>query len=300
MDSTLGAVAHRGGLLVRRSELTVGVVQAVSRSSGLWIELIARRPLDRRDAVQRQREIRSGAVVAAPRVLLPRFDEGENLRLGWLDEARRARWVFPSVSSSSSGDSYQGVDGPSYRLGYELPAMFGGVSIVLAWPEIGFAEAVIELPLPDRGSVEDATTSIWAAPFDALPVPELSYHDTPYRDTMHVEAGTVVAAPRVLHRNDHAVVALSRLSAIGSALSMELLGVATADTPAPPRAAVIEQHNAGWLAPHEAMSSSGPRGSTSTQECVFDRPAGGALDLIVTWPAAQLPDTRVRVPLQSA
>ena len=58
-DLTLGVLAHRGGPLVRRPELAVGMVQAVSRPSDLSIEVIARRPLDRRDARQRQRDIRS-------------------------------------------------------------------------------------------------------------------------------------------------------------------------------------------------------------------------------------------------
>jgi hypothetical protein len=298
VDLTLGAVAHRGGLLVRRSELTVGVVQAVSRSSGLSIELIARRPLDRRDATQRQREIRSPSVAAAPRVLLPEFDEGENLRLGWLDEAGRAHWAFPSSSSSWSGDSYDGVDGPGCRMVCELPALFGEVSIVLAWPEIGFVESVVTLPLPDRGTVKAASTSIWSAPLDTLPVPELTYHDAPDHDAVHVETGTIVAAPRVLHRNDHTAVTLTRLAAIGSVLSMEILGVTAVDTPSLPRVATIKQHNAFWLSPQESMSSGGHHGSTSTQDYIFDTPTGGVLDLIVTWPDAKLPDTRVRIPLQ--
>jgi hypothetical protein len=296
----VGVVAHRGGLLVRRPELTVGVVQAVSRPSGLWIELIARRPLDTRSATQRQREIRTRRVTGAPRVLLPEFDEGEDLRLGWFDAAGKVRWEFPRSRLSSSGDSHLGVDGPSYRLGYQLPALFDAVSIVLAWPEIGFPESVIALPLPDRDAVAAGTASIWAAPVETLPVPGLAYRAAPRHDPVPVETGAVVAAPRVLHRGEHAVVALTRLTAVGSALCMEVLGVSRADRSARPRIALIAGHDAGWLTAQGATSSGGPDGHTSRQEFTFDGPAGDVLDLLVSWPGAGLADARVLVARQVA
>ncbi|MFD1047817.1 alpha/beta fold hydrolase, partial [Kibdelosporangium lantanae] len=59
---TLGALAHHGGMLVERPELTVGLLTAISRTSGLEIELLARQPLDRRDPEQRKREIRQRAL----------------------------------------------------------------------------------------------------------------------------------------------------------------------------------------------------------------------------------------------
>src|SRR6476661_1969763 len=106
MDETLGVLAHPGGLVVERPELSVGVVCAVSRPTGFELELLARRPLDRRSAVERQADIRAGraAPPAAPRRLLPPFDEGIDLRVGWLDHDGRAHWQFASSWSSSSGD----------------------------------------------------------------------------------------------------------------------------------------------------------------------------------------------------
>ncbi|MDI5978619.1 hypothetical protein [Amycolatopsis magusensis] len=97
MDTTetLGALAHPGGLLVRRPELTVGIVRVVSRLSALVIELLARRPLDRRSATERQRDIRDGLSSppkVASRQLLPASDEGMHLRAGWLDHTGRAHW----------------------------------------------------------------------------------------------------------------------------------------------------------------------------------------------------------------
>jgi hypothetical protein len=314
LDLTLGVLAHRGGPLVRRSELAVGVVQAVSRPSGLSLEVIARRPLDRRDAKQRQRDIRlrrGEPVQVAPRRLLPDPDEGENLRLGWLDQAGRARWEYGSMSSWS-GDDHTGVDGPSWRCNYVLPPMFDRLSLVLAWPEIGFEETVITIPLPDRATVERATTSIWRAPVDAQPVTEpLTDHRTAHHAPVPIEAGTVIAAPRVVHRGDHAAVALTRLTAIGSALSIELLGVATgplADTltaqafPPPPQwdgpsLAVTKGNDAFWIRAQEGTSSGGDHRFATVQEFITHRPDGDTLDLIVAWPQAELPNARVRIPL---
>ncbi|GIE76983.1 hypothetical protein Aph02nite_29330 [Actinoplanes philippinensis] len=80
MDRTLGVLAHRGGLIAERPELTVGVLRAVSRPTGLELELVARRPLDRRSAGERQADIRAGrrGPAPAPRRLLPPYDEGRH------------------------------------------------------------------------------------------------------------------------------------------------------------------------------------------------------------------------------
>lgn len=313
-DLTLGVLAHRGGPLVRRPELSVGVVQAVSRPSGLSIEVIARRPLDRRDATQRQRDIRlrrDEPVRVAPRRLLPEHEGGEDLRLGWLDQTGHAHWEYSTTSSSWTGDDHTGVDGPSWRSTYVLPPMFDQLSLVLAWPEIGFEETTLTIPLPDRATVERASTSIWRAPVDALPVTEpLTDHHPTHHAAMRIETGSVVAAPRVLHRGDHAAVALTRLTAVDSALSIELLGVATgplADTLSEqdhavppewdgPSLAVTNGNDAFWAHVQEGTSAGGDQHFTTVQEFATRRPDGDTLDLIVAWPQAHLPNVRVRVP----
>jgi hypothetical protein len=38
--------------------------------------------------------------------------------------------------------------------------MFDEMRLVLAWPEIGFPETVVRIPLPDRASVERGTVSV--------------------------------------------------------------------------------------------------------------------------------------------
>jgi hypothetical protein len=328
-SETLGAVAHPGGLLVRRPELTVGVVRAVSTLSALEIELLARRPLDRRSATERQQDIRAGRSdrpVVAPRRLLPAFDEGTDLRVGWLDHDGRAVWEFATSYSASGGDHYLGTSGPAYRGVFRLPPMFDRVALVLAWPEIGFPEAVITMPLPDRATVERATMSIWQAPLDVRRVPEgLTHHSARHVDVPATEPGTIVAPPRLLHRRDHAAaVVLTRLTAVGSVLSTELLSIAKhaidarmvrperrasseLDDPAWIRrrgpgasVAVLHGRDAFWVPPGDGSFSGGDSIFSGVQEFTLERPDDGVLDLMVAWPLAGLDDVRVRIPLDPA
>ena len=305
MAETLGVLAHRGGLLVDRPELSVGVVRAVCRPSGLELELLARRPLDRRTASERQADIRArrGAPSVAPRRLLPPFDEGIELRVGWLDQGGRAHWEFGSCSSSS-GDHFEGTNGPSLRTVLRLPPMFDHVSVVLAWPEIGFPETVVGLPLPDRATVERGTVSIWKAPLAVRRAPDPLNHRTgdPAFEELAVEAGRVAAQPQVLSRGDDAAVVLTRLTAVGEALSMEILSIAdevrahaAADNGA--SIAVVHDRDAVWIGPHSGSSGGGSGVFRSTAEFIVSRPAGGVLALMVAWPAAGLPDVCVEIPL---
>jgi hypothetical protein len=329
---TLGAVAHPGGLLVRRPELTVGVVRAVSGLSALEIELLTRRPLDRRSATERQQDIREGLTSApAPRRLLPAYDEGIDLRVGRLDHAGHAHWEFATSCSASSGDHFLGASGPSYRAVFRFPPAFDQMSLVLAWPEIGFPETVITMPLPDRPTVERATASIWQAPLDVRPVPEgVTHHADLGHDTPPaIETGTNAAPPRVLHRHDdRAAVVLTRLTATDSMLSMQLLSIAkgaTADAinarafssrrltsgalddPAQIRTrgpgasvAVVQGDEAFWIWPSDGSAYGGDQSFSSSREYTLNRPHDDLLDLIVAWPLAGLDDVRVRIPLNPA
>ncbi|MFF5225500.1 hypothetical protein [Dactylosporangium sp. NPDC000521] len=316
IDETLGVLAHRGGLVVRRPELSVGIVGAVSRPTGLEVELLARQPLDRRGATERQAGIRAGRdrVVPAPRRLLPAYDEGLDLRVGRLDQDGRAHWVFGSRTSSSGGDHFGGTHGPSLRTTLRFPPLYDHASLVLAWPEIGFPESVVDLSLPPQDSVERGTVSIWDAPVDAGPVPaSLRHrtHDGP-RGEPPVEAGRIVAGPRVLSRGADAVVALTRLTAVDGALSAELLSVARGPRAAamsvvpgpdrPPelpgaRVGVVHDGEAVW-APHGSGSAGGgPDAFRSRIEFVLPDPGGASLDLLCAWPDAGLPDVLVPLPL---
>jgi hypothetical protein len=328
MVETLGVLAHRGGMVVERPELSVGIVHAVSRPAGLELELLARRPLDRRSASERQADIRAGraAPSIAPRRLLPPFDEGIDLRVGWLDHDGRAHWEF-GAWSSSSGDHFEGTNGPSLHTILRFPPMFDQASVVLAWPEIGFPETVVELSLPDRATVERNTVSIWDAPLSSRRAPSSLNHRIgafPFEE-LAIEAGRIGAMPQVLSRGDDAAVVLTRLTAIGEALSMEILSVANEerahavaatvfppsrrppsipDDPEQMRAcgpgasiAVVHDRDAVWVRPHRGSSSGGRRAFRSTAEFTLSSPDGGVLDLMVAWPAAGLPDVCVEIPL---
>ncbi|MFD5829477.1 hypothetical protein [Lentzea sp. NPDC060358] len=316
----LGVVAHPGGLLVRRPELTVGVVHAVSGLPGLEIELLARRPLGRSTADARRGD--GPAVVPAPRRLLPQYDEGLDLRVGRLDETGRAHWQYPVSSRSRDGTAVA----PSHRVTFRFPPVFDEMALVLAWPEIGFPETVVRLPLPGRAAVERGVTSIWRAPTDVRPVPAgLTHRADGFAEPTALEAGTSVTAPRVLHRRDDRAVVLSRLTAAGPVLSMDLLSIVRGDLaaeinvrafgaeravpgplddPAWVRArgpgasvAVLRGQEAVWVRASERQSSGGDRSFSCVQEFTFDRPPGDQLRLVVAWPLAGLDDVLVAVPL---
>jgi len=224
----LGAVAHRGGVIVDHETLRVGVVQMVSRTSGLQITVVARRPADRRSTAERQAAIRAGDVTpGASRLLLPSSDEGMELRLGWLDSDRHARWEYPHSSESSSG-SADGEEGPSLRATFVLPPLFEAMTLLLAWPEIGFPETSIELALPDAVTVERASVSIWDAGLPELRMPSWARQVTADLDTVPIaeESGTVIAQPRTLRRSADAALVLTRLSAYKNVLQATITGVA--------------------------------------------------------------------------
>jgi hypothetical protein len=313
---TLGVVAHRGGLVVERPELTVGIVRAVSRPTGLELELLARRPLDRRDATQRQADIRAGVTgpAPAPRRLLPEYDEGLELRVGWLDDDGRAHWEYGSWASSS-GDHFEGVDGPSFRTLLRFPPMFDRVSVALAWPEIGFPETVLELPLPDRATVEHDTVSIWEAPLRVRhPRVALNHRDgTHPAESPAVEAGRIAAEPQILSRGGEAAVVLTSLTAAGHVLYLGITSIAEGEqgeaasadvfppSPDGPRPgasiAVVTGQDAVWVPEFSGTASGGDRSFRSDGEFVIARPDTDVLTLLVTWPAAGLAEVLVDIPL---
>lgn len=293
---SLGALAHHGGLLVDRPELTVGLLTAISRTSGLEIELVARQPLDRRDTEQRKREMRQ-RVEPAPRRLLPRFDEGEDLRVGRL-AGDRVDWLFANQASTSSGDHHEGTFGPSVQATLLLPATYDTVDLVFAWPEIGFTETVVTLALPDHATVTQATVDVWQAPLHVLPAPALSKEDQAgYADRVAVESGTSVAAPQVLNRGEDAVVVLRRLNVLDSLVSLVVESIGPAsdirvrNTPA---IAVLNGTEATWLRPGDGGTSGDGTVTHTDTEFRAARPEGDVLDLLVGWPQSGLGNVRVQ------
>lgn len=229
LTQILGAVAHRGGIIVERETLRVGIAQMVSRTSGLQISVVAQRPADRRSTAERQAAIRAGdAVARAPRRLLPSPDEGMELRLGWLDSGGRAQWAYPQSSMGDSGGSAGEAPGPRLRATFELPPLFGSMTLLLAWPEIGFPETSIELALPDARTVELASVSIWDADLLAPRTPSWTRQvlAAPSLDgAVAEETCTAIASPRTLLRSKDAVLVLSWLSAGDTVLRATVTGV---------------------------------------------------------------------------
>lgn len=317
---TLGVPAHPGGMLVERPELTVGLVRATSRPSGLEVELLARRPPDRRSAWERQADIRYGrdAVAAAARHLLPEADEGMELRFARIDDHGRVHWSHPERLSTGTGEP-AGPTGPTRRALYRLPPMFGAGSFVLAWPEIGFPETVVHLALPDRATVDRDTIGIWETPAPPTRPPDTGLthrEDPPELSAVEVERGRTATAPRLLRRAGHAVVVLTRLTAVGPFLSMEILSLARGgpagdlsahgfpptyrETPRRRHSAamaVVHGAEARWLPPSEATASGSPDTFEDTSEYLLQRPDADTLDLIVAWPAAGLPEAQLTIPL---
>lgn len=231
MDPTqeLGAVAHRGGVIVEHETLRVGIAQLVSRTSGLQISMVAQRPADRRGTAERQAAIRAGdEVVTSPRRLLPAADEGMELRLGWLDSGGRAQWAYPQSSMADSGGPAGDAPGPTLRATFLLPPLFGSMTLLLAWPEIGFPETSIELALPDARTVERASVSIWDAELPDSRTPswkrQVIAAPSPYSTTAE-ETCTALASPRVLLRSAGAALVLSWLSADDAVIRATVTGV---------------------------------------------------------------------------
>ena len=151
MDETLGLLGHPGGILVDHPRLRVGLVAAVSRPDGLTLDIIGRSP----------RNPTSMTDPPARRVLLPRYDEGMDLRVARLDADDRPQWMY---GDTETGRGHASGGGTVVRTRLRLPPTFDAVRLVLAWPEIGFPEAVVTLALPDREAVARASTSVWTAP----------------------------------------------------------------------------------------------------------------------------------------
>jgi hypothetical protein len=303
---TVGVLAHRGGFLVHRPEVTIGVVRAVSRLDGLEIEVISRVPRDRLGP--------SGP--ASPHRLPPVHDKRVDLRLGWLDGDGRVRWEHFSSGSSTAHfrtpyRRFQGI--------FALPPLFDRVSLVLAWPEVHFPETVITLPLPDRETVERSDSTAWRAGGGTAVTDEWDRRPaTPVLDPVEVESGTVVAGPVVLHGAERAAVVLTRATAVGPLLSLEVLSIArgevetavaafafsptTFDDPVlhhQGSAAVAVVHGlvAHSLESIGGSATGGGAGYTAQAEYLLPRPAGDTLDLLVSWPLAGLAEVRVRVDL---
>lgn len=210
--------------------------------------------------------------VPAVRALLPAYDEGIDLRVGWLDPFGRAHWEYPVCGSGDSGDGADGEFGPSLQVTYCLPPQFDTVTLIFAWPEIGFPETTVTLALPDQRSVEEATVAVWEAPMPTSARP--SWHnvamtsDLPRR--VRDETGVILTPPQVLLRNDDAVLLLTRLCAHEDVLRATLIALA--------RGATADSLRA-WASSERCDSSAGIEPTSRTGGPVIGLVNGNILDL---------------------
>lgn len=153
--------------------------------------------------------------------------------MGWLDSDRHVRWEYPHSSESSSGGSADDGPSPSLRATFMLPPLFEAMTLLLAWPEIGFPETSIELALPAAGTVEHASVSIWDAELPDPRTPSWARQITADPDSaapIAEETGTAIAQPQTLHRSTDAALVLTRLSAYENVLQATITGVARGTT----------------------------------------------------------------------
>lgn len=287
----LGVLVHPGALAVRTEAVAVGVRRVVARGRRLEVHMAARRRPDRRTALQRQADIRAGRgrVEPAPRRLLPDRDEGMDLRLGWLTGADHADWAFPQ----------QWSDGESYEAVYEVPA---GGDLVLAWPELGVPETVVAVQVP----ADLADVPVWDAPVAAGTVPGGLRHAAtaapsyPLLNQVSGELGQAVAGPMVLHRARQSVVVLEHLTVTRYGLQFGVLSRDISSSAAWSEGASLALVRGGVaeeLVSVAGTSSAGRDDVEHQAEYVAPLPAGGTLDLLVSWPAGGLEPVLVRVPV---
>jgi hypothetical protein len=93
------------------------------------------------------------------------------------------------------------------RTTLRLPPLFDRVSVVVAWPEIGFPETVVDVPLLDRATVGRADVSIWDAPVDTGPYTDgLEHRIAAFpSDQLAAASGRIAAGPPVLHLGEHPI-----------------------------------------------------------------------------------------------
>lgn len=237
------------------------------------------------------------------------------LRLGWLDSERHARWEYPHNSESDSGGTAQDGPGPSLRATFLLPPLFEAMTLLLAWPEIGFPETSIELALPDAVTAQRASVSIWDGDLPESRIPSWARQVSSDLDSVPIaeETGSAIAQPRTLHRSRDAALVLTRLSAYENALQATVTAVArgtiadqlrgprfprigSPDTDLPaffgraiPIFGLVQDDVLITTAPGDGTATGGPGIYEAETGFAVPRPAGHhPLRLAVGWPQAGL------------
>jgi hypothetical protein len=89
---------------------------------------------------------------------LPRFEEGDTLRLAVLTPAGDARWLDAYQATSSSTEEQYRLEASYWVM--PLPRD-GLLTLVCAWPEIGLPEAPTDIVLPDLAVRAAGAQALW-------------------------------------------------------------------------------------------------------------------------------------------
>ena len=92
---------------------------------------------------------------------LPRFEEGDLLRLGVANPAGGTRWLDAFGSSSSETEDRYRLEATYWLTPLPLDGL---VSLVCSWPEIGLPETRSDLMLPDLAVRAAETVPLWDLP----------------------------------------------------------------------------------------------------------------------------------------
>jgi hypothetical protein len=94
---------------------------------------------------------------------LPRFGEGDTLRLAVLTRGGATRWLDAYQSASSSRDGRYRLEASYWAA--PLPDE-GLLTLACAWPEIGLPETQSDVVLPDLEARAAETRPLWTSPQD--------------------------------------------------------------------------------------------------------------------------------------
>jgi hypothetical protein len=195
-EELLGVVVHSGLVLARGQDVVAALRRITAFPAGLSLDAVVlardvhaeaagRREREttvqraaeaaerqgRETAADQEREAAAGweGTAAAERGrlrkqamieqrFLPRFDEGDTLRLAVLTALGDVQWLDAYQSSSSSTEDRYRLEA-SY---WVTPLPRGGLlPLVCAWPEIGLPETLTDVVLPDLAVRAAGTQALW-------------------------------------------------------------------------------------------------------------------------------------------
>ena len=179
-EELLGVVVHSGLVLARGQDVVAALRRITAFPAGLSLDaVVLARAVHAEAANRREREATAqqestaaaqweGAAAAERERLrkraiteqryLPRFEEGDTLRLAVLGPAGDARWLDAYQATSSSTEEQYRLEASYWVM--PLPRD-GLLTLVCAWPEIGLPEAPTDIVLPDLAIRAAGAQALW-------------------------------------------------------------------------------------------------------------------------------------------